>query len=198
MCVSKAWRELCASHQTRQDQSDIKIHPIRRLFHPSRATHLARTKGIISRMSSPFIPKRIVITAYPKINEAYAEAEAMRAFLGEKGLDVFVGSLYDEGIRQRVKEGEFDLLIAVGGDGSVLRAGHLCAPAKVPILGVNLGRLGFLIQIDRREWRGYFERLLDGEAWIENRMMLRTEHARAGEDLGVSIALNEAVVARGE
>ncbi|GJQ36036.1 MAG: NAD(+)/NADH kinase [Anaerolineales bacterium] len=149
-------------------------------------------------MSSPFIPKRIVITAYPKINEAYSEAEAMRAFLGEKGLDVLVGSLYDEGIRQRVKEGEFDLLIAVGGDGSVLRAGHLCAPAKVPILGVNLGRLGFLIQIDRREWRGYFERLLDGEAWIENRMMLRTEHVRAGENLGVLIALNEAVVARGE
>lgn len=149
-------------------------------------------------MSSPFIPKRIVITAYPKINEAYAEAEAMRAFLAEKGMDVLVGSLYDEGIRNRVGQGEFDMLIAVGGDGSVLRAAHLCAPSKVPILGVNLGRLGFLIQIDRREWREYFERLLNGEAWIENRMMLKTERIRDGESLGATIALNEAVVARGE
>lgn len=148
-------------------------------------------------MSSPFIPKRIVVTAYPKMPEAFTEAEAMSAFLKERGMDAPVGSLYDEELRKRVKRGEFDMLIAVGGDGSVLRAGHLCAPSKVPILGVNLGRLGFLIQIDRKEWREYFERLFNGEAWIENRMMLNAEHVRAGESLGTTIALNEVVVGRG-
>ncbi|HNK62934.1 MAG TPA: NAD(+)/NADH kinase [Anaerolineales bacterium] len=149
-------------------------------------------------MSSPFIPKHPVVTAYPKMPEAFAEAAAMSVFLKEKGLDAPVGSLYDEELRKRVKQGEFDMLIAVGGDGSVLRAGHLCAPSRVPILGVNLGRLGFLIQIDRREWRGYFEKLLSGEAWIENRMMLRAEHIRAGELIGNSKALNEVVVGRGQ
>lgn len=148
-------------------------------------------------MSSPFIPKRIVVTAYPKMPEAFTEAEAMSAFLKERGMDAPVGSLYDEELRKRVKKGDFDMLIAVGGDGSVLRAGHLCAPSKVPILGVNLGRLGFLIQIDRKEWHGYFERLFNGEAWIENRMMLNAEHIRAGESLGTTIALNEVVVGRG-
>lgn len=148
-------------------------------------------------MSSPFIPKRIVVTAYPKMPEAFTEAEAMSAFLKERGMEAPVGSLYDEELRKRVKKGDFDMLIAVGGDGSVLRAGHLCAPSKVPILGVNLGRLGFLIQIDRKEWRGYFERLFNGEAWIENRMMLNAEHIRAGESLGTTIALNEVVVGRG-
>ena len=142
-------------------------------------------------MSSPFIPKRIVVTAYPKMPEAFTEAEAMSIFLKEKGIDAPVGSLYDEQLRKRVKQGDFDMLIAVGGDGSVLRAGHLCAPSGVPILGVNLGRLGFLIQIDRKEWRDYFMRLLSGEAWIENRMMLRAEHIRAGEKLNSSLALNE-------
>jgi NAD+ kinase len=78
-----------------------------------------------------------------------------------------------------------------------LRAGHLCAPSGVPILGVNLGRLGFLIQVDRREWREYFEKLLNGEAWIENRMMLHADHMRAGEHLGGWNALNEVVVVRG-
>ena len=149
-------------------------------------------------MSLPFIPKRIVVTAYPKMPEALIEAEAMSAYLKEKGMDAPVGSLYDEGLRKRVKQGEFDMLIAVGGDGSVLRAGHLCAPSRVPILGVNLGRLGFLIQIDRKEWRDYLDRLFKGEAWIENRMMLRAEHTRAGENLGSSLALNEVVVGRGQ
>lgn len=149
-------------------------------------------------MSLPFIPKRIVVTAYPKMPEAFTEAEAMSAFLKQKGMEAPVGSLYDEGLRKRVKQGEFDMLITVGGDGSVLRAGHLCAPSNVPILGVNLGRLGFLIQIDRKEWRGYFERLFNGEAWIENRMMLKAEHIRAGESLGMSNALNEVVVGRGQ
>lgn len=149
-------------------------------------------------MSEPFIPKRIVVTAYPKMPEAFTEAEAMSVALQEKGMEAPVGSLFDEDLRRRVKQGEFDMLIAVGGDGSVLRAGHLCAPSNVPILGVNLGRLGFLIQIDRREWREYFERLFNGEAWIENRMMLQAEHIRAGEKVGGSIALNEVVVGRGQ
>ena len=57
-------------------------------------------------MSSPFIPKRIVVTAYPKMPEAFTEAEAMSAFLKEKGMEAPVGSLYDEGLRKRVKNGE--------------------------------------------------------------------------------------------
>ncbi len=149
-------------------------------------------------MPEPFLPKHPVVTAYPKMPEAFAEAEAMAAFLKEKGMDAPCGSLYDEELRKRVKKGEFDMLIAVGGDGSVLRAGHLCAPSGVPILGVNLGRLGFLIQVDRKEWREYFEKLFNGDAWIENRMMLHAEHIRAGESLGSSNALNEVVVARGQ
>ncbi|CAG1010447.1 NAD+ kinase [Anaerolineales bacterium] len=149
-------------------------------------------------MSKSFLPKHPVITAYPKMPEAFAEAQAMSAFLKEKGVDAPFGSLYDTDLRNRVKNGQYDLLITVGGDGSVLRAGHLCAPSGVPILGVNLGRLGFLIQIERQEWREYFEKLLNGEAWIENRMMLRAEHIRAGESLGSSNALNEVVVARGQ
>lgn len=149
-------------------------------------------------MSASFIPKRPIVTAYPKMPEAFAEAAAMSAFLKKNGLDADHGSLYDEELRNRVKKGEYDMLIAVGGDGSVLRAGHLCAPSRVPILGVNLGRLGFLIQVERNEWQDYFEKLFNGEGWIENRMMLRAEHIRAGESLGKSNALNEVVVARGQ
>ena len=149
-------------------------------------------------MPETFIPKRPVVISYPRMPEALAEAEAMSVYLKEKGINTPFGSLYDEELRKRVKKHEFDLLIMAGGDGSVLRAGHLCAPLGVPILGVNLGRLGFLIQIDRHEWREYFDKMLNGEAWIENRMMLHAEHIRAGDSLGEWNALNEVVVGRGQ
>lgn len=149
-------------------------------------------------MSEGFIPQRPVIAAYPKMPQAFTEAEAMSAYLKEKGIEAPFGSLYDEDLRKRVRRGEFDLLVMAGGDGSVLRAGNLCASSNVPILGVNLGKLGFLIQVERDDWREYFDKLLDGEAWIEYRMMLHAEHIRAGEMLGNWHALNEVVVGRGQ
>jgi len=145
----------------------------------------------------PFVPQRPIVSAYPKNAEALAEAEAIAAYLNEKGITAPHGSIYDEDLRKQVRRGDFDLLIAVGGDGGMLRAGHLCAPSGVPILGVNMGRVGFLIQVDRKEWRLYVDRLLNGEAWIESRMMLHAEHMRAGESLGAWDALNEVVVGRG-
>ena len=149
-------------------------------------------------MPDSFIPQRPVVTAYPRMPEAFIEAEAMSAYLKEKGMDAPFGSLYDEDLRKRVKNHEFDMLIIAGGDGSVLRAGHLCAPLGLPILGVNLGRIGFLIQVDRNDWREYFDKLLTGDAWVENRMMLHAEHSRAGDSQGKWNALNEVVVGRGQ
>jgi len=149
-------------------------------------------------MSDGFIPKRPVVTAYPKMPEAFAEVEAMASFLKEMGVDAPHGSIYEEDLRKGVRSGEFDLLIIAGGDGSMLRAGHLCAPSRVPILGVNLGRIGFLLQVERTNWRDYFRKMFNGEAWIENRMMLRAEHMRAREPMGDWYALNEAVVGRGQ
>jgi NAD+ kinase len=149
-------------------------------------------------MSAPFIPQRPVVTSYPKMAEASREARAVAEYLKEKGLETPCGSLYDESLRKRVKSGEFDMLIAVGGDGTMLRAGHLCAPSGVPILGINLGRLGFLIQVERADWPQMIDRLLLGEAWIENRMMLNVDLIRSGEPAGTWYALNELVVSRGQ
>lgn len=148
-------------------------------------------------MPDVFVPERPVVAAYPRMPEAFVVAEAMSKYLQEKGIEAPYGSLYDETLRKRVRRGEFDLLIMAGGDGSVLRAGNLCAPSKVPILGVNLGRIGFLIQVEKDEWPEYFDKLLNGEAWIENRMLLHAEHTRSGETLGSWNALNEVVVGRG-
>jgi NAD+ kinase len=145
---------------------------------------------------SPAIPRRIAVGAHPKMPEAVAEAAAIGAYFKENGLEAVHGTFDDAALRKRVKEGEFDLLVAVGGDGTMLRASHLCAPCGLPILGVNMGRLGFLIQVDQSEWRAAFQGLLKAEFWLENRMMLRSEHVRSGETLGSWHALNEVVVCR--
>jgi NAD+ kinase len=145
---------------------------------------------------TPPIPRRVVVAAHPRIPDALTEAAAISAFFIENGVESFHGTLDDAILRKRVKEGEFDLLVAVGGDGSMLRGSHLCAPCSVPILGINMGRLGFLMQFRREEWPSAMQKLLKGEYWIENRMMIRATHERAGEALGNWHALNEAVVCR--
>ena len=149
-------------------------------------------------MAAPFHPKKLVIAVHPKFPAALDEAQDIADYLKEHGLDAPLGSLNDEGLRQRVKNGEFDVLIAVGGDGTILRAGHLCAPSGVPILGINMGKFGFLIQVKRDSWREMLQKMLDGDFWIENRLMLRVELYRAGESHGVWHALNEAAVSRGQ
>lgn len=149
-------------------------------------------------MSEPFLPRHPVVAVHPKMPEALDEAQGIADYLKEKGLEAPTGSLYDEALRKRLKKGEFDLLIALGGDGTMLRAGHLCAPWNVPILGINLGHLGFLIQVEHKDCRRMIDQMFNGESWMESRMMLRVEHMRAGESKSVAHALNEAAVSRGQ
>lgn len=137
------------------------------------------------------------MVAHPKMPETIAEAQAIARLLKGRGLDSLAAKLDDASLRKRVKNNEFDLLVAVGGDGTVLRSAHLCAPCGIPILGINMGHLGFLMQIGRDEWHTALEHLLKGEFWIENRMMLHTELKRSGKSLGSWHALNETVVCRG-
>ena len=144
------------------------------------------------------IPKRIVFAVHPKMHEALKEAKVFEAFMKSHGVSTMCDLLDDTDLRQQVRNHEFDLLVAVGGDGTMLRAAHLCAPWGVPILGINLGRLGFLFQVERTNSQEYFSLLLEGKYWIEKRMMLHVEHWRSGETQGNWHALNEAVICRGQ
>jgi NAD+ kinase len=146
---------------------------------------------------SPVIPRHVAIATHPTMPGAVSHATAIAGYLQKQGLTAFHGLLDDVSLRQRILDSEFDLLIAVGGDGTVLRSAHLCAPVDTPILGVNLGRLGFLIQIGREGWQAACDQLLKGDFWIENRMMLRTELLHLSGSTGNWHALNEVVVSRG-
>ncbi|MGC1377374.1 MAG: NAD(+)/NADH kinase [Anaerolineales bacterium] len=144
------------------------------------------------------VPQHIVVTAPPKLANAIQETETVCAYLKQKGSEAVGGLLNDENLRKRVHAGEFDLLIAIGGDGTMLRSGHLCAPHNIPVMGINKGHLGFLFQTDEGGWQKMIDQLLAGDFWVEKRMMLRAEHLRSGESLRIWQAINDVVVARGQ
>lgn len=143
-------------------------------------------------------PQRIAVIAHPELNDALIEAERIATFLQREDVQVSYGLLYDEELTRQVKAGAFDLLIALGGDGTMLRAGHLCGPLGLPILGINLGHFGFLMEVRGNQWTDILPRLLAGDYWFEQRMMLSTELYRKGEILGKWDVLNEVVVGRGQ
>ncbi len=90
-----------------------------------------------------------------------------------------------------------DLIVSVGGDGTVLRAARNVAPHTVPILGVNMGRLGFLTELRPEEALARLPDVLAGAGRIERRAMLEvTVHDGGGQKHGPSLALNDVVVGR--
>lgn len=150
-------------------------------------------------MADPMSPfKHIVVVAHPKVQEAGLEAERVTAFLQGQHILATCGLLYDEALLRRVQSGEFDLLIALGGDGTMLRAGRLCGPLGIPVLGINMGRFGFLMEVGRDQWVGVMSRLLSGDYWLERRMMLAAAHWRNGELQQSWDVLNDVVVSRGQ
>ena len=148
-------------------------------------------------MSRQTPPQSIAIIAPLSLPEAVAEAQEVFNYLTQQGIHCGYGELFDEEIRQRIQAGEFQLLIVLGGDGTMLRAGHLCAPAGVPIMGINMGRFGFLYEVQRKEWRGIMTLLLNGDYWIEKRMMLKATLVHSDQVSGQWEVVNDVVVARG-
>lgn len=88
-----------------------------------------------------------------------------------------------------------DLIVTIGGDGTILRGVHIAAPVGIPILGVNMGRVGFMSDIEAREAIDEMGWYLDGNARTERRYMLKAEIL--GRDTNPVFALNDIAVARG-
>ena len=89
-----------------------------------------------------------------------------------------------------------DLVIAIGGDGTLLRAAKLAFPHRVPVLGVNLGRLGFLADLSPLQVTQGLDAILAGRYCAEERCVLLCEILRDGATLATQIAVNDVVIQR--
>jgi len=134
-----------------------------------------------------------------QIDDALAISKEISAYLTKAGARISsIGAIREETMQHDIDQRDIDALIVLGGDGTMLRACHLCSAAEIPIVGVNLGTMGFLIELQRDEWQQYFQRLLSGEYRIEKRMMLQAEHFRKEKNLGSWQVVNEVVICRGQ
>lgn len=100
------------------------------------------------------------------------------------------------GMRREQLTGEVDLVVCFGGDGTLLSVARAAGTRRVPILGVNLGRLGFLTEVNIDEVRPALEKVLAGDVTAAPRMRLEVEVFRGEERLGHYHALNDAVLTR--
>jgi len=147
---------------------------------------------------SPFSPQNVMLMPNAAAPKANILVEQVTKSL--KTSDVTVNTFfYDfENPGNTPELDGIDLLIVIGGDGSLLRAGHFCAPLGIPLLGIRSGRLGFLVELDDSELEQNLEKLLRAEYRLERRMMLKTELFSRNTLKNTWDVINEAVVCRGK
>jgi len=136
---------------------------------------------------------KIALVVHPDRPEAKTLASRASAWLESRGHEVLLAPP-DEEAAPRLLHGT-DLAVSLGGDGTMLRTVNLAWAEEVPVLGVNLGHLGYLTEVEPAGLEEALDRFLSGSYSVEDRMML--EVAWSGPSLdGESscLALNEAVV----
>ena len=140
--------------------------------------------------------QKVGVLFNPQIAEASQLAGAVSHWLDQRSTQHWVSST-DEGQVPDQDLSESRLLVVIGGDGTTLMAGRLAAPYDVPIFGINLGRVGFLSEADPTAWQDKLNMVLEGQHWLERRLMLEAQVIRGGKILSHLTALNDVVVSRG-
>jgi NAD+ kinase len=147
-------------------------------------------------MNNP--PQRFGLLIHPKKPESEPLAEQMRDFLQARGCTVWIGSAWDEP-EALAHVRNLDILVTLGGDGTMLRAARIGGCDDIPLIGVKLGRVSFLAEITPDDWERPLQRILSGDSWLEERMLLDVAVTRACEQPANHsyLAINDVVISRG-
>ncbi|TKB82148.1 MAG: NAD(+) kinase [Nitrospira sp.] len=147
--------------------------------------------------------KRIAVLTKPKLPEVKATLQSLVSWIRSHDREVLLysktASLIGEPATYDKKQiAEFaDLLLVLGGDGTMLNAARLVEERQVPILGVNMGGLGFLTEVGAGDLYPALERVIAQDYRIEERLMLRGQLHRHGEHVAQSTVLNDIIVSKG-
>jgi len=149
---------------------------------------------MISNLSAP---ERILVMPNAELPKAIALSEEISQYLAQKHINHRVYSYQYEHLMPAPDLLGWDVILTVGGDGTLLRVGHLCVPLGLPLLGIQAGRLGFLSELSETTWQEGLEQLLAGQYHLEERLTLDAELVRQGEPTQKWDVINEVVVSRG-
>jgi len=138
--------------------------------------------------------KRLGILYHPKIRRSEQFALKLQDFIKGKGIECWLHSSWDEsGARSLLDKSE--LVISVGGDGTILRAARIIFPREVPIVGINFGNLGFMAELEAEDAMDKLSAIFSGEGWVDERAMLQAKVKSSGKTYH---ALNDVVAGRGK
>ncbi|MBK8049746.1 MAG: NAD(+)/NADH kinase [Anaerolineales bacterium] len=163
----------------------------------------ARADGATPESSVPRTFRHIGILHHPRKPESLQLAQQIGQSLAAAGVpEIWHASAWEEQATIAHLP-DVDLLITLGGDGTLLRAARMGAEHAVPMLGVKMGRLGFLAEVQPNDWEEPLKRILKGDYWIEHRLMVRAVVKRIDPNTGefgtlcAYDALNDVVLSRG-
>ncbi len=148
--------------------------------------------------------KRVGVLPHLGKPKAIELAHTVREILQKAGVEIWVPEEVadklqweaDAALRVGGQPMDVDAAVALGGDGTLLHAAGLLAPWQIPLLGINLGYLGFLTEVEPRDLGPAMERLLSGAFEIEERMLLEAVVEGEGRRERF-LALNDIVITRG-
>jgi NAD+ kinase len=159
--------------------------------------------GIIAKKNKPeavSIARSLVEWLQPKKIEVYIEEE-MGRLLFTSGPSLRAGLPLSDSYVNSVERSDIpdhvEMIIVLGGDGTLLSVARLVGDHEVPILGVNLGGLGFLTEITLEELYRVLERVIQGDFITDERVVLNAAVIRRGERMAEFIVLNDAVINKG-
>ena len=139
----------------------------------------------------------VLLVIHPTRNEALTTGKDLAKLLNEKNLDVYATIKLD-GAKDFNDSSKVDLAVVLGGDGTMLRAAEIFRGKKLPILGINLGHVGFLAEIERPSLSDIANAITTGSFEIEERMSLSYQLLRGGKVLQSGWALNEVTIERND
>jgi len=146
--------------------------------------------------------KKIGIICKTGVTEPSDILKVLLPWLRQKGYETYVdietaAAVNIEGVQRSQIPSIVDIIIVLGGDGTMLSVCRLVGDKRVPILGVNIGGLGFLTAVHKDELYEVLERVLMGECPVEERIMLTACVHRHSECIAEYIAMNDVVVNKG-
>ena len=141
--------------------------------------------------------KTVLLVTHPTRPEAISTANELTKLLTGKQINVFA-TIKTDGADDFKATVQIDLAVVLGGDGTMLRAAEIFRGKQVPILGINLGHVGFLAEIERPSLTEIVDAIAAGTFSIEERMSLNYQLLRDGKIIQSGWALNEVVVERND
>lgn len=138
--------------------------------------------------------ERVGLLCNARLPQARPLAETIGDWLMQRGVSVWIE--HSQKAPTHPDLPQTDLLITLGGDGTVLRAVQAAVPHDVPVLGVHLGRVGFLTETTPERWQDTLTEVLAGHTWMDERTLVHVTLFRGGYPVFEGDALNDAVITR--